>query len=200
MNPSLYQTHYFICNELRCGIANTDTFNGLKFVVSFCTGSCWKDSQINSGHEPLLYSVSHHYCKAGSVWGVWGVCQGPSCHRQTASWSWGHLQFLATPLLPQSPWLPGTACYKELFQLTVGSVLVTAGQTPGCQGEHWLLWGLSQAPLHPRPPQSSGVSISTALGMAALQKSNAGKAVTAPAVPHTGSNPASFSWWADILF
>lgn len=179
----MYQTCYFICNEFRCGIANNDRFHGLKFGVSICTGSCWKDSQINNGQEPLCPITA---AKQAQSWGV-SVTGRQQVEVEGVSSSWLHLCHHS----PRSYLAP--AYSKELFQLPVGPVLVTAGQTPGCQGEHWVLWGPSQTPLHPRPPQSCGVSIRTALGMAVLENSNVGRAVTAPAVPHMGSNPAFFS-------
>lgn len=162
--------------------------------MSFCTGSCWKDSQISNGQEPLLHSVSQHCCKAGPVLGCVWRAPGPFLSLADSKLELRGSPVLAAPTYRHSPHgYLAPACYEELFQLPVGPVLVTAGQTPGCQGEDSVLWGLSQAPLHPRPLQSCGISVRTALGMAALEKSNAGRAVTAPAVPHTGSNPASLS-------
>lgn len=129
LNASLYQTRYFTCNEFRCGIVN-DRFHGLKFGVSFCTGSCQKDSQINNGHEPLLYSVSIPAAKQAQF-GCLLCARAPPVT--------GRLQAGAEGTSVT------TACYRELFQLAEGPVLVPAGQTPGC----WVLWGLSQAHFSP---------------------------------------------------
>lgn len=120
--------------------------------------------------------MSHHCCKAGSVWGVSGVCQA------LLSLADSKLELGESPApgctsVTTAPVATWHSMSQRAFPADRGARFGHCWPNPGCQGECWVMWGLSQAPPHPRPGQSCGVS--TALGMAALQRSNAGRAVTA---------------------
>lgn len=165
----------------------------------------------------MLYSLSHRWRKArlnpadpvlGYCWrppGHHGPCvtvrqqvraegvsnsrRHPTCHRSLHGY-----------LVP--------AYYEKLLQLTVGPVLVTAGQNPRLPR---VTLGVVQVSAKPRfipvlrragaTLSQGGSKLRAAPGMAALEKSNANRADTAPAcATHAGSSPASFCWWADVLF